>query len=147
MVCVWCYHHRCCCFFVAYGGSLYHRYTTDDSTRYFHVKYALCMQVSALSFPFTSFPVVRFHIIICFLPKTHIQICNSFNLQYSLQDQASFHSGFQQDGCAATRFCARMDVRFRRVPSCTGFTQRYQRFRGRTDIYEQSNEQYELGVG
>ena len=51
MVCVWCYHHRCCCFVVAYGGGVYHRYTTNDSTRYFHVQYALCMQVSALFFP------------------------------------------------------------------------------------------------
>ena len=47
MVCIWSYHYRCCCFVVTYGGSLYHRYTTDNSTCYFHVKYALCMQVSA----------------------------------------------------------------------------------------------------
>ena len=50
MVCVWCYYHRCCGFVVTYRGSVYHRYTTDDCTRYLHVEYALCMQVRALLF-------------------------------------------------------------------------------------------------
>ena len=83
MVRVWFYHHRCCRFFVAYGGSVYHRYATDDSTRNFHVKYALCMQVSApffISFRktlliqcLTTFPVVRCHIICAVSKKITIR--------------------------------------------------------------------------
>ena len=88
MVCVWCYHHRCCCFVVAYGGSIYHRYTTDDSTRYFHVKYALCMQVSSLFISFrkttlnlclTTFSFVRRHIIYSILYKTKLPFILVFN--------------------------------------------------------------------
>ena len=57
MVGIWRYHHRRYCFFFADGGSLYHRHTKNNSTRYFHVQYALCVQVSALFFFWRSFMI------------------------------------------------------------------------------------------